>query len=82
MVDWNSGDGRRNTSLTETNKDEGEPSETMSADEVLMDKVYSLAHSTKEREDEISPKDRTGSSVGSTNATTISQGCTGVHHAQ
>ena len=58
-----------------------EPPETMLADEVLMT-VYSLAHSAKGREEEIGLKDRTNSSIGSTNATTISQGCTRVHYVQ
>ena len=36
----------------------------------------------KGREEEIGPKGRTDSSIGSTNATMISQGCTRVHYAQ
>jgi len=82
MVGWDGGDGRCNTSLTETNKDEGGTFRDDIGRQSTNDKVYSLAHSVKGRKEEIGPKNRTDSSIGSTNATIISQGCTRVHHVQ
>jgi len=82
MVDWNGGDRRCNTSLTETNEDEGGTIRDNVGRQSADDKVHSLVHSTKGRKEEIGLKDRTNSSTGSTSATMISQGCTRVHHAQ
>jgi len=48
MVDWNGRDGRRNTSLTEKNKDEGGTFRDDISRQSTDDKVYSLAHSVRE----------------------------------
>jgi len=56
MVDWNAGMGGATPPLQKKTKMKEEPSETTSADKSTDDKVYSLAHSVKGREEEIGLK--------------------------